>query len=72
MYVELRIPPTPEGNYPLDKNHNHMWPRPGFQMQGFPTLDGGIVLNLFIPKVGEGISVESLKDDDKFIKFFKE
>jgi kynurenine 3-monooxygenase len=36
-YVELNMPPTADGEYAMDSNHLHIWPRQTFMMIALPN-----------------------------------
>ncbi|KAI9207346.1 uncharacterized protein BJ171DRAFT_561484 [Polychytrium aggregatum] len=48
-YVELHIPPTPSGDYALDPNHLHIWPRKSFMLIALPNPDKSFTSTLFMP-----------------------
>tara|TARA_B100000029_G_scaffold10085_2_gene11007 strand:+ start:999 stop:2363 length:1365 start_codon:yes stop_codon:yes gene_type:complete len=69
-YKELIIPPTYDGDYRLDSNMLHIWPREKFMLIALPNFDGSFTCTLFLPKKGP-ISFLSLKSGQNFLKFFK-
>ena len=50
-YMELCIPPTKEGEYAIDPNHLHIWPRHSFMMIALPNRDKSFTVTLFMPWV---------------------
>lgn len=48
-YKELSVPPTPSGNWALDGNLIHIWPRGHYMLIGFPNLDRSFTLSLHMP-----------------------
>ena len=52
-YKELFIPSGPNGEFLLDKNSLHIWPRGEFMMIALPNLDGSFTCTLFLPFEGE-------------------
>lgn len=71
-YKELIIPPGPNGEFLLDKNALHIWPRSSFMMIALPNMDGNFTCTLFIPFEGEKNSFDALKTRDDVQKFFNE
>ena len=70
-YKELIIPPGPQGEFLLDKNALHIWPRGSFMMIALPNLDGNFTCTLFLPFEGEK-SYASLTTREQVKKFFDE
>jgi kynurenine 3-monooxygenase len=70
-YKELEIPAKIDGNFRLEKNALHIWPRSGFMMIALPNLDASFTVTLFLPMEGEN-SFANLKTDDDIIQFFKD
>ena len=68
-YKELSLPDV-AGDWAIDKNALHIWPRDGFMMIALPNLDKSFTLTLFIPFEGKG-SISELDTDDKIMHFFK-
>lgn len=52
-YKELSVPPTRAGNWALDGNVIHIWPRGHYMLIGFPNLDRSFTLSLHMPFEGE-------------------
>lgn len=52
-YKELIIPPGPNGEFLLEKNALHIWPRGSFMMIALPNMDGNFTCTLFLPFEGE-------------------
>ncbi|KAJ3351658.1 hypothetical protein HDU91_006094 [Kappamyces sp. JEL0680] len=48
-YVELNMPPLPNGDYAMDSGHLHIWPRHTFMMIALPNLDHSFTVTLFMP-----------------------
>lgn len=69
-YKELIIPPGPDGEFLLEKNALHIWPRGSFMMIALPNPDGNFTCTLFMPFEGEK-SFDSLKTKDEVLNFFK-
>jgi kynurenine 3-monooxygenase len=70
-YKELIIPPGPKGEFLLEKNALHIWPRGSFMMIALPNPDGNFTCTLFLPFEGEK-SFEKLKTKEDVKKFFDE
>src|SRR5690606_20255948 len=51
-YKELSLPPDKNGDFQLDKNALHVWPRDDYMMIGLPNPGGDFTLTLFMPKSG--------------------
>lgn len=69
-YKELIIPPGPNGEFLLEKNALHIWPRGSFMMIALPNMDGNFTCTLFFPFEGEK-SFAALKTRDNVQKFFE-
>lgn len=52
-YKELHIPPTAKGDFALDPNALHIWPRGGAMMIALPNRDKSFTCTLFWPYAGE-------------------
>lgn len=70
-YKELIIPPGPNGEFMIEKNALHIWPRGSFMMIALPNLDGNFTCTLFLPFEGEK-SFANLKTKEQVKKFFDE
>lgn len=70
-YKELIIPPGPGGEFMLEKNALHIWPRGSFMMIALPNPDGNFTCTLFLPFEGEK-SFDKLKTREDVKKFFDE
>ncbi len=69
-YKELAIPAGPNGEFPLEPNALHIWPRGGFMLIALPNPGGDFTLTLFLPNEGE-ISFEALSDEQSASVFFE-
>ena len=69
-YKELIIPAGKNGDFLLDKNALHIWPRGSFMMIALPNPDGNFTCTLFLPFEGEK-SFSNLKTDKQVEEFFK-
>ena len=70
-YKELSIPPTDSGEFKIDKNALHIWPRGEYMMIALANEDGSFTCTLFFPFEGEK-SFESLKTKEDVSQFFQE
>ena len=68
-YKELCIPPGLDGDYQMEPNALHVWPRGSFMLIALPNLDASFTVTLFMPKEGE-ISFASLNNKDTVMEFF--
>ncbi len=69
-YKELTIPPGENGQFQLEKNALHIWPRRSFMLIALPNLDGSFTCTLFLPFEGPN-SFETLNNESRVLSFFK-
>lgn len=69
-YKELSIPPSISGDYRIDGNSLHIWPRGKFMMIALPNLDKSFTVTMFHPYEGEA-GFNTLNTDEKVMEFFK-
>ena len=69
-YKELTIPPTDDGNFAMEINALHIWPRKDYMLIALPNLDKTFTCTLFFPFEGE-MSFDKLDTKEKVEKFFK-
>ncbi len=69
-YKELSIPPTATGEFAMEPNALHIWPRGGFMMIALPNRDRSFTCTLFHPLKGRE-SFESLKTRADVLQFFE-
>jgi len=69
-YKELHIPPGPGGNFQLEKNALHIWPRGSFMMIALPNFDGSFTCTLFFPFEGQK-SFSALNTREEVKVFFE-
>ncbi|KAJ3088142.1 hypothetical protein HK102_009468 [Quaeritorhiza haematococci] len=48
-WCELTIPPTASGDFAMEPNHLHIWPRHTFMMIALPNPDKSFTVTLFMP-----------------------
>ena len=70
-YKELTIAAGPGGNFQIEKNALHIWPRGDFMMIGLPNNDGSFTMTLFAPDQG-AVSFAALHDHASFTTFFQQ
>ncbi len=70
-YKELRIPPDVSGDFLLDKNALHIWPRRSFMLIALPNKDVSFTVTLFLPFHGE-VSFENIRSDNDISNLFDE
>lgn len=71
-YKELVIPATHSGDFAIEKNALHIWPRGAYMLIALPNLDGSFTVTLFLPFEGKEHSFERLDTDAKVVAFFKD
>ncbi|MCU0444481.1 MAG: FAD-dependent monooxygenase [Microscillaceae bacterium] len=70
-YKELNIPASAKGDFQMEKNALHIWPRGAYMLIALPNADGSFTCTLFFPNEGE-ISFAGLDTADKVKAFFQE
>lgn len=68
-YKELSIPALADGDFQLEPNYLHIWPRKQFMLIALPNPDKTFTCTLFLPYEGED-SFESLSEDEEIEEFF--
>ncbi len=68
-YKELTIPAGKNGEFLLEKNALHIWPRGSYMMIALPNIDGSFTCTLFFPFEGEK-SFAALDSKEKVQAFF--
>lgn len=69
-FKELHIQPDSNGDFMLDKNALHIWPRSEYMLIALPNEDASFTVTLFLPFEGK-ISFSSLDSDEQVNDFFK-
>jgi kynurenine 3-monooxygenase len=69
-YKELTIPPTAAGEFALEVNALHIWPRKDYMLIALPNLDKSFTCTLFFPFEGEA-SFSKLDTEEKVKIFFE-
>jgi len=70
-YKELTIPPAANGDYRIEKNALHIWPRGNFMVIALPNLDGSFTVTMFHPYGGD-YGFDALDTRKKVKQFFEE
>ena len=70
-YKELCILPGKDGEWVMEKNALHIWPRGKYMMIALPNTDGTFTCTLFMPFEGEGVSFEHLKTEADVTNLFE-
>lgn len=69
-YKELHIPAGENGQFLIDKNSLHIWPRGRFMMIALPNMDGSFTCTLFVPFEGED-AFDDLTDESTVRTYFE-
>ncbi len=69
-YKELTIPPTTSGDFAMEVNALHIWPRKDYMLIALPNLDKTFTCTLFFPFEGEA-SFSNLTTEEKVKDFFQ-
>ncbi|HQK98178.1 MAG TPA: FAD-dependent monooxygenase, partial [Bacteroidia bacterium] len=69
-YKELTIPPTASGEFAMEPNALHIWPRDSYMLIALPNLDKSFTCTLFFPFDGE-TSFKTINSEEKALEFFK-
>jgi len=69
-YKEFTIPSGKGGEYLMEKNALHIWPRESYMLIALPNPDGSFTCTLFFPFEGNP-SFNSLDNPNDFFAFFK-
>jgi kynurenine 3-monooxygenase len=70
-YKELNIPAGENGQFLMEKNALHIWPRGNYMLIALPNIDGSLTCTLFFPFEGTP-SFNSLDTPEKVRVFFDE
>ena len=70
-YKELTIPPAPGGDFAMEPNALHIWPRRRFMMIALPNADRSFTCTLFWPFEGEN-SFANLQSDEQILAYFRQ
>ena len=67
-YKELNITPTPDGDFAMDPDSLHIWPRGNFMMIALPNPDKSFTCTLFMPYDGE-VGFDRINSDQEILDF---
>lgn len=70
-YKELTIPANAEGEYAMDANALHIWPRGRFMLIALPNIDKSFTCTLFLPFEGSKVCFEKINDEKDVLSIFK-
>jgi kynurenine 3-monooxygenase len=70
-YKELNIAASDDGEFQMDANSLHIWPRGEFMLIALPNTDKSFTCTLFMPNKGD-VSFASLMNADQVVGFFTE
>ena len=70
-YKELTIPATSKGEFAMDPNALHIWPRGKFMLIALPNPDKSFTCTLFLPFEGSKVCFEKINDDSDLESVFK-
>ena len=68
-YKELSIPATADGDFKMDPEALHIWPRGDFMLIALPNMDRSFTCTLFFPMDGN-TSFSSITSDDQIYDLF--
>ncbi len=69
-YKELSIPAAPDGEFRMEKNALHIWPRGEYMLIALPNADGSFTATLFLPNRGDE-SFEALTTPEAVLALFQ-
>ena len=67
-YKELVIPPNQAGDFAIEPNYLHIWPKGDFVMIAFPNLDHSFTISLFMPTA----HFEKIKTREDIVQLFQD
>ncbi|MDO9552682.1 MULTISPECIES: FAD-dependent oxidoreductase [Rhodonellum] len=70
-YKELSIPATAEGEFAMDPNALHIWPRGMFMLIALPNPDKSFTCTLFLPFEGAKVCFDKINDKRDVEGIFK-
>ena len=68
-YKELSIPAGKNGEFLIEKNALHIWPRGGYMLIALPNMDGSFTCTLFFPFEGQE-SFQAISNEQELMTFF--
>ena len=70
-YREILLPAGANGEYLMEKETLHIWPRGRFMLIALPNFDGSFTCTLFMPFEGHDFCFNNLKTREDVNSFFK-
>lgn len=70
-YREILLPAGKNGEYVMEKETLHIWPRGRFMLIALPNFDGSFTCTLFMPFEGHDFCFNNLKTKEDVNSFFK-
>lgn len=70
-YKELTIPATADGEFAMDPNALHIWPRGKFMLIALPNPDKSFTCTLFLPFEGTKVCFDKINDEDDLETVFQ-
>ena len=70
-YKELSIPPAEDGEFAMDPNALHIWPRGSFMLIALPNPNKSFTCTLFLPFDGERVCFENIRDEKDVTSIFE-
>lgn len=67
-YKELNITPTSDGDFAMDPDSLHIWPRGNFMMIALPNPDKSFTCTLFMPYDGD-VGFDQINSDQEILDF---
>lgn len=67
-YKEMLMPASASGDYLIEKNALHIWPRGSEMLMALPNQDGSFTMTLYMPNE----RFEEINDSEKLEKYFDE
>jgi kynurenine 3-monooxygenase len=69
-YKELAIVPGKNGEWMMEKNALHIWPRGKYMMIALPNTDGTFTCTMFMPFEGDGMAFDKLNSEADVVDLF--
>ncbi|GAB2494276.1 FAD-dependent oxidoreductase [Algoriphagus taiwanensis] len=70
-YKELTIPATADGEFAMDPNALHIWPRGKFMLIALPNPDKSFTCTLFLPFEGTKVCFDKIQDERDLESIFR-
>lgn len=69
QYKELSLPAGPGGQWQIEREALHIWPRGGYMLIALPNLDGSFTVTLFLSRSGDP-GFDLIDEPAELIRFF--